>query len=738
MIEKLSIPVKLSKTIFTNEQYQVVVVKPISSNITQKSFVAAGILPKLTKHEEIIIEGFFTISNKNGKQQFTVENWQRPTPKTKDQIITFFSSTLFKGIGKKTAKNIYDALGDNAIIKINKYGQSALDKVANLPKDKAVEIALITQQTFLLNGIIEQYQKYGVNSETVLKAHSKLGNRVLELKENPYLFAYYNLMHFQTSDEIGRKMGILPHSRYRLETVLCLYLKEINRMMGHCYIEEKELLNKCLNVLNQEAKDEYDKVHEMSFIALMEESKYCYIEGKKVYPSHLYYAEKEVAEKVHQLTFDANNYEPFNIDKAIHLIEKNETRLTSEQKQAIHALMRENLLFLTGGPGTGKTYTVNAILKVYRNLFPNHKIALAAPTGRAAKRLGEVSEMGSHAQTIHRLLGIGYNGMERPQYNKENPLECDFIIVDEFSMVDIELAKHLFSAIKQGAKVLIVGDPDQLPSVNAGNVLKDCLEAGLPQIHLTRIFRQAQDSTIVKNAHKINQGQMIELENKKDSYFIESNHPQRTANLIAHSVKKLLSQGETINDIMVLSPMKQGELGIHNLNTKIQELINPHSAKKKELVIKGVTYRTGDKVMYLVNNKNIDIYNGDIGIVTNINKSNATITIDFEGRKVDLEKDQWKNIQIAYCSTIHKSQGGQSKINIMCLSDEHNIMLTRNLFYTGITRTEKLYILFGTRTAVQKAINTNRVHARKTTLKDKILEKRKYINQQHSTKIKIV
>lgn len=727
MTQKLAIHVKLSKFIFSSDNYHVAIFNPISKGNNKRSFVACGSFPKLTKNEELILEGVFT--KKNGKQQFEVQAWERPTPSTKEQIISFFSSSLFKGIGKKTAASIYKALGDKAIVKINNKGLTALEKVEGLPKEKAAVIALITQQTFLLNDIIELYQKYGIRSDVILKAHSKLGNRIIELKENPYLLAYYKFAHFHTSDEIGKKMGILPHNKNRLETVLALYLSEVNKMQGHCYIEEEELLHKCLEILNRHT-DEKEQVHIMSFIAMMEESNLCYIDGDKVYPTNLYFAEKDVAEKIHLLTLGDNEYNSSKVENAIIAFEKKYTTLlSSEQRNAIHLLMQENLLFLTGGPGTGKTFSVNAILKVYKALFPDKKVSLAAPTGRAAKRLGEVTGMGSHAQTIHRLLGIGYNGYEKPQYNKENLLESNLLVVDEFSMADIELARHLFNAIKQGTKVLIVGDPDQLPSVNPGNVLKDCLEAGLPQIRLTKIFRQAQDSNIVKNAHKINSGEMIDLENKPDSFFIECNNPQRTANLIAHSVKKLLAQGEQLNDIMVLSPMKHGDAGIYVLNEKIQALINPKDDKKKEVAYKGTTYRVGDKVMYLVNNRKKDIYNGDIGIVKNIYNKNSIIKVDFEGHIVEFEKEEWKNIQLAFCSTIHKSQGSQAKINIMCLSDEHNIMLARNLFYTGITRTEKMFILIGSKSAIKKAVETNHVHIRKTSLKEKLLNQRKYVNR---------
>lgn len=308
-----------------------------------------------------------------------------------------------------------------------------------------------------------------------------------------------------------------------------------------------------------------------------------------------------------------------------------------------------------------------------------------------------------------------------------NPLDKDLFIVDEFSMVDIELSRNLLRAIKKGSKLLIVGDSDQLPSVGSGNVLKDILNTNIPHIRLSSIFRQAQGSKIIESAHRINKGKMIDLENSKEQFFIESNNSYYSSELIVRSVKKFIDQGYSINDIMVLSPMKKGILGIEVLNERIRNMYNPPTLAKKEIENNNIIYREGDKLMYLRNNKELDIYNGDVGFIKKINISNKIMYVDFDGIQVSLEKDEWKYLQLAYCSTIHKSQGGQSPIVIMVLSDEHEIMLTRNLFFTGITRAENIFELVGTINAIKKSISNNLVTERKTGLTEKIMKHREHL-----------
>ncbi|MEK5217746.1 SF1B family DNA helicase RecD2 [Psychrobacillus sp. FSL H8-0487] len=729
-MNKLSVHVKFSKHIFSATEYQVLIVKTIKWMIgkTDKtSFLIAGPLPKLSKNEEIIIEGYFKFNPKYG-EQFIVESWKRPIPKSRNQAINFLSSNIFRGIGKKTATSIVDKLGSEAIVLITENGVNALKQVPNLSTDKITQIVETTRKTFVLNDIMVFYAKYGITTDTILKAYARLSNGIVELKQNPFLLTQLNLTDFYTVDNIAKVMDILPHNFNRLETVLKIGLKEMGTRYGHCYVMENELIDKSIYMLNHRSS-KVDWVHPNSFIGVMEQSKACYIENGYVYPTNIYYAEKEVAFYLHQLTIESDMTSQKEINNAI---KDSSLVLTSEQHKAIHLLMKNNVLVLTGGPGTGKTYTINAIVNVFKALYPNKKLALTAPTGRAAKKIGEVTGLGKEALTMHRLTGYGQNGFEKPTYNETNQLDYDFIIVDEFSMADIELSRNLLRAIKKGSKLLIVGDSDQLPSVGPGNVLKDILATNIPQIRLTTIFRQAIGSKIIESAHRINKGKMIELTNSKEQYFIESKNPYYSNEVIVRSVKKFLEQGYSINEIMVLSPMKKGALGVEQLNIRIRDMYNPSQTKKKELEYLKQVYREGDKVMYLRNNKDMDIYNGDVGFIKKINLTNKTIYVDFDGTQVILEKDEWKYLQLSFCTTIHKSQGGQSPIVIMALSDEHEIMLTRNLFFTGITRAESIFVLVGTTNAIEQAISNNQVVSRKTGLTEKIMKYRAHLVLEHA------
>lgn len=719
-----NINVKLSRIIFQGDSYKVVVFRTLNG-FDKKSFTACGNIPSLAKQEELIVTGVFKSNGKFGNQ-FHVKSWKRPVPNTKEQLVTFFSSNLFKGVGKKMADKIVKALGKQAIDKIIKEGSGCLKGIEGLKTSLSEEIVKTVQGNFVLNDLIDKYSNFNIQAETIIKAHAILGPKVIELQDNPYLLAEINLLHFDYVDDIGGEMGFSPYNDKRLKTAIKLMLKAHVVNQGHCFLEEKEFISHCLSLLNRRKKDIEDFVYDGLLIQAMEWSKECYLWKERVYPANLYFAERDVAQTVHHLSLGQNSVPEYKVKNAIKTFEKTSgSILSGKQKEAIYQLFIHNFLILTGGPGTGKTFTVNAIIEVYKQLFPDTKISLTAPTGRAAKRLGEVTGMGSHAQTIHRLLGLGYMGHEKALFDGTLQLPYDFNIVDEFSMADIQLASHYFKAIRRGTFNLIVGDPDQLPSVNPGNVLKDLLAAGIPNVKLDQVFRQAEQSTIVKNAHKINNGIMIDLENKPDNFFIESLDPFKTAGLIIKSVERFLNKGFDINDILILSPMKKGVLGIDNLNLLVRDKVNPKNINKEEVLFKNQLFRSGDKVMYTRNNKEADIYNGDIGTIQKVNGKYKTIFIDFNGKQVSLDKEEWKNLKLAYAMTIHKSQGSQSPVVFTVLSDEHSLMLMRNLFYTGMTRTEQIHVLFGTRNAVQKAIETNEVIERKTSLAHQLMEIRR-------------
>lgn len=732
----LTIRARQSKVIFPSENYQVLVFKTVEG-YEKSSFTACGNLPKLTKQEEIILTGEFKNNGRFG-EQFHVDSWKRAIPNTKEQLVTFFSSSLFKGVGKKMAEKIVHSLGKNAIRRISKEGSACLLLgVDGMKEEMAKTIAETVNKTFVLNELIEKFATFGISSDILLKAHLLLGQKVTDLYDNPYLLSQYHLIHFATADHIGMKMGILPQSILRLETVIKLGLKEFIIKQGHCYLEEAVFIEKCLSILNADVKNEQNKVFVQNFIHAMELTKSTYLKNGFVYPTHLYFAERDVARSIHQMTVSDSDYKHPEVEKAIFSFEKEqELILTSQQKNTIHQLLKNNVLILTGGPGTGKTFTVNGVLNVYKKLFPNTQVALAAPTGRAAKKLGEVTGMGSYALTIHRLLGIGYSNHDKPLFDEAIPLPFDLLIADEFSMADIELSAHLLRALKRGTKLLIVGDPDQLPSPGAGNVLKDLLDAGVPHVCLDQIFRQAEESTIIKNAHRINKGECIDFANQADQYFLESKCPKRTAQLVVASVERFLAKGFSLDDMLVLSPMKKGDAGIESLNDLIRKKVNPSSPNKKEITYLSHIYREGDKVMYIRNNKELDAYNGDIGTIKKINSKENIIEVEIDKKRIVFEKEEWKYLKLAYAITIHKAQGGEAKVVITVLSDEHDLMLTRNLFYTAITRTKTLFALVGSKNAANKAVKTNRVRERKTSLTFQLSELRKYINHHQQLSIK--
>lgn len=667
-----------------------------------------GYIPVLAKKEEILVKGNFECHDKYG-WSFKVSSYERPVPKTKEQIIIFLSSSLFKGIGKKIAEAIYDKLGNHAVETIGKKGVEALETI-NISTVKKETIVEVIQQNFLLNDVIKYYTDFGIKTEQVIKLY-QLEKDNSNLIDNPYLFAKHNILSFEFCDSIAFGVGVLPHNFNRIETAILLLLKkEIKN--GHCFVYEETFINQLLYRLNQ-FKELKDFVHHGTIISALLRTKVCMAEHGKIYPAFLYYAERDLAEKIARMVNIRNkSYNAFQVDRFLF----NETQSTDEQKLAVHTFMKNEFMVLTGDAGTGKTFTINLMLQAAIAFNPKAKIALAAPTGRAAKRIMESLTVKGHASTLHRLLGYGRNGQnDKPFYNKENPLEYDILIADEFSMSDVVLAKNLLNAMKEGATLCISGDPDQLESVGPGSVLKDILQTQVPHVHLTRIFRQNENSKIIETGRRIKAGEMIDLQNHTSQYFIETQTPNILMYVIA-SIKKLLKQGKDINDIMVLSAMKAGLSGVLALNEAIKELVNPASKNKRELNFGDVTLREGDKVMYLVNSPELNIFNGDIGIVQSINTMDGEIVLNFDSNIVTLPRKKLKDLILAYATSVHKAQGNQSKYVIYVISNEQRVALKRNLAYTALSRAELCNIIIGQSDCIEYAIRTISKSHRNTNL----------------------
>lgn len=697
------------------------------------SVVIKGILFGVESKEKLEVWGTWEDHPEYGRQ-LKVNHWEKPMPSSEEQVIDYLSSKMVKGIGKTTAKRVVKELGADALNIIMNKGPEVLYGIKGISRNNADKAYRCLCETYEIQRIVMRLRRYGLELHQAIKAYETFKSPVVELiKQNPYILTKVSGIAFQSADQIAEKVAQIENVEfskscpYRIKAAIMDSLAEASGK-GHCYLCHFSLYDYTLKRLNKSGEwvtqGQVEEVLKSRHDDLV-------IEGDAIYPKHLYECEVDVAEKLKFLSTKSRSRVPAQkVEKWIKEYEfANRLTLAPEQKTAVFKVFESNLLTMTGGPGTGKSTSVRAILAVVKKANPNIRIMMAAPTGKAADNLSKIT--GVEAVTIHRLIGMKPG--EGPEHDSDNPLECDFLVVDEVSMLDIKLARLLFSAIAPYTKVLLIGDPSQLPSVEAGAVLQDILEAGLPSICLTKIFRQAQQSQIITNAHRINHGHYITVDpTKGDFYFSIKEKPEHIAQAIKLSVLRLLQKGYTMEDIQVLSPMKNGVIGTIALNKLLQEVINP-PAKNKAEITRGdkftVTFREGDKVLQLKNNYTLGVYNGNVGVIRQI----ATI-LDEEGeptkdKKIivafgndykEYTKGNWDELALAYCITCHKAQGGQWPVVIMPISNHHHIMLARNLVYTGITRAMEKVALIGTEQALVKAIKNDRVMKRNTRLAQRL------------------
>lgn len=656
------------------------------------------------------VRGEWKINPKYG-QQFCVATYEEVLPATANGIEKYLGSGLIKGIGPKYAGRIVRAFGKDTLDVIEHHPE----KLSGIPGIGKKRIGLIKkswQEQKEIKDIMVFLQGHEVSSAHAIKIYKTYGNKSLAVvKENPYKLAddIWGI-GFKTADSIAKNLGVRHDAYIRLRSGLLYTLNALSDN-GHCFARREQLIQKGMEILNVEREPLQDALDRM--IA----NKDVVLDGDAIYLPAFYRSECGCAKKICTLLSKPRK-KTIDVDRAIAKIQANKKIQYDEiQQEAIRVALSSKVMVLTGGPGTGKTTTTMGIISAYKSA--GCEVILAAPTGRAAKRMSEAT--GMESKTIHRLLE--YNPQKGYVKNAENPLEGDVLILDECSMIDIMLMYNLIKAIPPAMTLIIVGDTDQLPSVGAGNVLNDIITSGtVPVVRLQRIFRQAQGSRIITNAHNINQGKPIDMSNAKgtDFFFTAESSPESALREIVELCAKRLPDyyhADPVKDIQVLTPMQRGVIGAVNLNNELQKTLNPETVCLKRGAIE---YRLRDKVMQIRNNYDKEVFNGDIGIICDVNTDDRELSVNFDGRIIKYDITELDELVLAYATTIHKAQGSEYPIVVMPFMMTHYVMLQRNLLYTGVTRAKKICVLVGEKKAAAFAIRNVKTTERNTRLAERL------------------
>ena len=656
----------------------------------------------------LLCDGDWKVDKRFGNQ-FVVETWQEVMPATIYGIEKYLGSGLVKGIGPKFAHLIVEKFGTETI-DIIETDIERLYEVVGIGKKRVEKIKESWEKQKDIKDVMLFLQGYGVSTAYAAKIYRQYGKESIEtVKGNPYKLAddIWGI-GFKTADGIASKMGYEKNDIRRCKSGLNYTLNQLSEE-GHVYAVEQQLVESAKKLLEA---DEEPIRQAMSEMLASDELKQ---EKDAIYLPPFYFSEVGTARKILGLLNQPSIKENVSLD--INAIQQSSGIVYDDvQIEAIQQAVDAKVMVLTGGPGTGKTTTTQGIIAAFRSM--GLRILLAAPTGRAAKRMSEAT--GMEAKTIHRLLE--YNPADGYKRNDENPLEGDALIVDECSMVDIMLMYNLMKAIPTNMRLVLVGDIDQLPSVGAGNVLRDIIDSErVPVIRLTRIFRQAQTSRIVMNAHAINNGSFPDISNGKntDFFFIKMEDPEKVAEQIVNLVQNRLPKAynQPLSNIQVLTPMQRGVVGAANLNAILQEALNNST---QSLSRSGYVFKKGDRVMQIRNNYDKDVFNGDIGVVNSIDQEDRSLTVDFDSHIVAYEVSELDELTLAYATTIHKSQGSEYPIVVIPIMMNHYVMLQRNLVYTAITRSKKVCVLIGQVKALAYAVHHQTVTDRNTLLKERI------------------
>ncbi|AEV67602.1 ATP-dependent RecD-like DNA helicase [Acetivibrio clariflavus] len=701
---------------YVNEENGFCVIK-IKSHGFSDLVTVVGNLAAVNVGSTLKLKGNWKFDSKYGRQ-FNAIDYQETVPATIAGIEKYLGSGLIKGIGPVYARRIVKHFKEDTL-RVIEENPDALLEVEGIGQKRVDMIKKAWAEQKEIKNVMLFLQSNGVSTAYAVKIYKTYGNESINIvKSNPFRLAddIWGI-GFKTADKIAQQLGFEKNSFERCKSGIIYVLNELSND-GHCYLKREQLVAEAVKMLEAE-----ESLVNATLDRMIEEKIVIFDEDNAVYLPTLYYCETGVAKRIREILSEKSKISAINIDRIVTRIQEEYNISYDEvQLEAIRTAAASKFMVLTGGPGTGKTTTTLAIIKVYQKM--GLKVLLAAPTGRAAKRMSETT--GMEAKTIHRLLE--FKPAEGYQKNSENPLDCDVLIIDETSMVDIVLMYNLLKAVANETIVILVGDVDQLPSVGAGNVLKDIIDSGIVKvIKLTRIFRQALGSAIITNAHRINKGEMPILKGGRNSdfFYIQEEEPTK----IAETIKSLCSKRlpdyykvDPINDIQVLCPMQRGEVGAQNLNNILQEALNPGDVTIK---YGGTIYRLKDKVMQVKNNYDKNVFNGDIGIISRIDMEDKTVTISFDGNEVEYDATELDEIVLAYATTVHKSQGSEYRIVVAPFTMQHYMMLQRNLLYTCVTRAKSVFVLVGSKKAIGIAVSNSKIQQRNTMLAKRLQEENK-------------
>lgn len=723
----------IDDVIYKNEANGYTVCEIVSD---KKIVTAVGYMPFINEGETIRATGKW-VKHPDYGDQFKVELYEKVLPQTADAIEKYLASGIVKGVGPATAAKIVQRFGSSALEIISAEPQR-LSEIKGISLDKALGIGQALNEQKGLRDVVMFLQEYGISLSVCIKIHKAYADMaVARIRENPYRLCEDIFgIGFKTADRLAMKLGIDPASRFRIRSGI-KYILNHAASNGHTYLPEDVLRDCSVRLLGIPDIDIEDSLISLIF------DKQVQVERNSdvghVYLSSFYNAEQGVCRRLLALSRTSFGKGLEDLDERICRFEREEgLQLDPMQREAVREALVNGLMVITGGPGTGKTTIIKCIIRLL--MEGGHRIALAAPTGRAAKRMTEAT--GFEAKTIHRLLEIGYTADESEllfQRNEENPLEADAVIIDEMSMVDILMMNHLLKAVPPGARVILVGDADQLPSVGAGSVLLDIIGcSSIKTVRLTEIFRQAGESMIIVNAHRINRGEAPVLNAKdKDFFFLPRNNQDSILRTVIDLCSRRLPDTyglDPLRDIQVLSPTKKGPAGVVNLNIELQKALNPPDKRKAERVSGPYTYREGDRVMQVKNNYSLrwerpddpgldgtGVFNGDMGTIAEIDEEARKMKILFDDdRMAEYDYSILDEIEPSFAVTIHKSQGSEFPVVVIPVFPGPEVLMTRNLLYTAVTRAKQMVVLVGFEETLYGMVGNKRETLRYSGLSDKL------------------